>query len=158
MNYPPSSTLGTLCAPPARLSRHALLLVIFALFALVGLVGLGNGRLIARLRINPFVVTLGMQSLLTGLLFVATGVPPVYGVPDSFTVVGLGRLVPVPVAALLYAAVALAVWALLRLTVFGQHVYAVGGNREASRLASIAVARVTTLAYAAGGFPPKESP
>lgn len=100
---------------------------VLAAIGLGAVIGLINGVLIAKVRINPFVVTLGKQTLVTGLLFVGTGATPVYGVPEDFTVVGLGRLGIVPVAALIYAAVALGVWALLRFTVFGHHVYAVGG-------------------------------
>lgn len=125
--------------------------VLAALF-LGAIIGLANGLLIAKLRINPFVVTLGMQTLVTGLLFVQTGATPVYGVPDEFTVVGLGRMGPIPVAALIYAFVALSVWALLRFSVFGQHVYAVGGNLEASRLAGIKTDRVTVVVYTLGAI------
>ncbi|WP_233807217.1 ABC transporter permease [Paraburkholderia sp. HP33-1] len=119
---------------------------------LVGIaVGVANGVLVARVGINPFVATLGMQTLVTGLMYVATNATPVYGVPDSFTVVGLGRLGIVPVAALIYSCVALATWALLKFTVFGHHIFAVGGSEEATRLAGIKTHRVTILVYMLGG-------
>ena len=119
----------------------------------VGLiVGIANGLLVAKVRINPFVATLGMQTFVVGLLYVATNATPVYGVPDVFTVVGLGRLGPVPVAALIYFVVALATWALLRFTVLGHHIYAVGGSLEASRLAGIKVDAVTVIVYTLGSL------
>ena len=65
---------------------------ILAALAVGLVVGLGNGSLIAGIGINPFVVTLGTQVLVTGILYVMTDAAPVYGVPDEFTVVGLGRL------------------------------------------------------------------
>ncbi len=125
---------------------------VLSAIALGAAVGLANGLLIAKLHINPFVVTLGMQTLVTGLLFVATGASPVYGVPEAFSIVGLGRLGPIPVAALIYAFVVLGVWALLRFTVFGHHIYAVGGNVEASRLAGIKTDRVTIIVYTLGAI------
>ncbi len=116
------------------------------------LVGLGNGSLIALIGINPFVVTLGTQVLVTGLLFVLTDAAPVYGVPDEFTVIGLGRLGPIPVAALIYAAVVAAVAIMLSTSLFGRHIYAVGGNSEASRLAGIRVKWVTVVVYTLGSL------
>jgi ribose/xylose/arabinose/galactoside ABC-type transport system permease subunit len=120
---------------------------------LVGLaVGLGNGALIAFVGINPFVVTLGTQVLVTGIVYVMTNAAPVYGVPDEYTVVGLGRLGPVPVAALIYAVVVIAVAVMLNTTLFGRRVYAVGGNAEASRLAGLKVRRVTVIVYMLGAL------
>lgn len=119
----------------------------------VGLiVGFGNGVLIAALGMNPFVVTLGTQVLVTGVLFVLTDASPVYGVPDAFTFIGLGRLGPVPVAAIIYAVVVIAVAVLLNTSVFGRHVYAVGGNSEAARLAGLPVPVITVLVYTLGAL------
>ncbi|MBO3095581.1 ABC transporter permease [Cellulomonas dongxiuzhuiae] len=125
---------------------------VLASLALGAVIGLCNGLLIAKVGINPFVATLGMQSLITGVLFVFTDATPVYGVPEAFTVIGLGRIGAVPVAALIYAAVVLATWAMLRFTTLGHHIYAVGGSPEASRLAGIRVHRVTITAYVLGAL------
>ena len=125
---------------------------ILAALAVGLVVGLGNGSLIAGIGINPFVVTLGTQVLVTGILYVMTDAAPVYGVPDEFTVVGLGRLGPIPVAALIYAVVVAAVALMLNTSVFGRHIYAVGGNLEASRLAGIKVKRVTVIVYTLGAL------
>lgn len=115
------------------------------------LAGLFNGALIAVLRINPFVATLGSQILLRGLLYIATDARPVYGMPAEFTVVGIGEIGPFPVATSLFALVALATFLVLRLTPFGHYLYTVGGNEEASELAGINTTRVKILAYIAGG-------
>ena len=125
---------------------------ILAALAVGLVVGLGNGSLIAGIGINPFVVTLGTQVLVTGVLYVLTDAAPVYGVPDEFTVVGLGRLGPIPVAALIYAVVIAAVAVMLNTSVFGRRVYAVGGNPEASRLAGIKVKRLTVIVYTLGAL------
>ncbi|MFV0450637.1 MAG: ABC transporter permease [Propioniciclava sp.] len=117
----------------------------------VGLiVGLGNGLLIAHIGINPFVVTLGTQVLVTGVVFVMTNAAPVYGVPDAFSFIGLGRIGPVPVAALIYALVIAAVAIMLQTSLFGRHIYATGGNYEAARLAGVKVKRVTVTVYILG--------
>ena len=127
-----------------------ILLGVLVALLLGAVIGLLNGLLIARFGINPFVATLGMQSVVVGLLFVATNAIPVYGMPPEFLFIGLGRVGPVPVAALVFAGAALLVGALLRFTVLGHHIYAVGGSREASRLAGIPVQRTTILVYVIG--------
>ena len=119
----------------------------------VGLtVGLLNGLLITKVRINPFVATLGMSVLVQGVVFVGTNAAPIYNVPQDFTVVGLGRIGPVPIAAIIYAAVAVSTWAVLRFSRLGYYIYAVGGNKEASRLAGIPVDRVLIGAFMLGGL------
>ena len=115
-------------------------------------VGVVNGICIGVVGMNPFVATLGTQTVVIGLLFVVTQAQPVYGVPESFTRLGLGRIGVVPIVTLIFLAVIVAVWATLKFTRFGHFVYAVGGNREAARLAGINVNRVTIGAYAIGGL------
>jgi ribose transport system permease protein/putative xylitol transport system permease protein len=86
------------------------------------------------------------------VVFVGTNAAPIYNVPQEFTVVGLGHIGPVPVAALIYAGVALSTWAILRFSRLGYYIYAVGGNKEASRLAGIPVDRVLIGAFMLGGL------
>jgi ribose transport system permease protein/putative xylitol transport system permease protein len=118
----------------------------------VGLaIGAANGILIAKVGINAFVTTLGTAVFVQGLLFVATDAKPIYGLPTEFTFIGLGRIGPVPVATIVYAVVAVAIWVVLRFSRFGHYVYATGGNKEASRLAGVPVDRVIIGAFALGG-------
>lgn len=114
-------------------------------------VGAANGTFVAILGMSPFVVTLGTQSVVLGGVFIATQAKPVYGVPESFTQIGLGRIAGIPIVTLVFAAVVVAVWALLRFTRFGHYIYAVGGNPEAARLAGVNVTWVTIGTYAIGG-------
>lgn len=114
--------------------------------------GVINGVLIAKVGINPFVATLGMQVLIRGVLLIVTDGKPIYGVPSEFTFVGLGRVGPVPVAVIIFAAVVVVTGVILRYTRFGHHIYAVGGNREAARLAGVNVDRVLIGVYAYGGL------
>ncbi|MCS5713180.1 ABC transporter permease [Herbiconiux sp. CPCC 205716] len=123
------------------------ILVALAVGAVVGLL---NGFCIAVIGMNPFVVTLGTQVLVTGLLFVATEAQPVYGVPESFTQIGLGRIGPLPIATAIFIVVALLVFALLTFTKFGQYIYAVGGNKDAARLAGVNVTLVIIVTYVIG--------
>lgn len=116
------------------------------------LAGFVNGLLIAKVKVNPFVATLGTATLIRGLLFVATNAVPIYGLPAGYTVVGLGYLGPIPVATLIATFVLLITSVLLHFSLFGHYIYSVGGNEEASRLAGINVDWVKIAAYAIGGL------
>lgn len=115
-------------------------------------IGVLNGFLIAKVGINPFVATLGTQVFVTGALFIGTNAQPVYGLPEGFTWVGLGRIGPIPTAVCIFAVIIAITLVILRFTTFGHHIYAVGGNREAARLAGINVDRVVMATYAIGGL------
>ena len=86
-----------------------------------------------------------------GLAFIVTGGNTLFGFPDAFGDIGGGNLGPVPIAALISLGVFLLAWIVLARTVFGAEVYAVGGNREAARLAGIPVARTLAVVYVVAG-------
>ena len=118
----------------------------------VGLVvGLINGTLIARLRINAFVTTFAMASVVSGLLFVATSAQSIPGGTPALQEAATGRLGPFPVIFLIFAVCLVGVWVLLSRTKLGHYLYAVGGNAQASRLSGVPVERVHITAFALGG-------
>ncbi|MBS3788797.1 ABC transporter permease [Candidatus Bipolaricaulota bacterium] len=116
------------------------------------LAGVFNGILITKARINPFVATLGSSTLIRGLLFVSTNAEPIYGLPSSYTVIGMGSIGPVPIAAVIAGLVILFTLVILHFTLFGHHIFSVGGNEEAARLAGINVERIKIATYGIGGF------
>jgi len=140
------------CVAAAVIINTSIPLGIAAGLAVALGVGILNGVLIAKVGINPFVTTLGTQVLVYGLLYVATNAQPIYGLPSELTWLGLGRIGPVPVAALVFATVIAITFVILHLTAFGHHIYAVGGNRDAARLAGIGVDRVMIATYGIGGL------
>jgi ribose/xylose/arabinose/galactoside ABC-type transport system permease subunit len=115
------------------------------------LVGLINGTLIAYAGINPFVATLGMATVVRGLIYVATNATPFFGVPRAITVVGLGYTGPLPNATWIFLAVALLLAFTLHQTRFGHYVYAIGGNIVAAAEMGIDVRRVKLAVYALVG-------
>jgi ribose transport system permease protein len=119
--------------------------------ALGALVGFANGLLTTRLRLNPLIVTLGTMSIVSGAALLLTGGLTKPLMVPSFNWIGSGRVfgVPVPPILMLIVYLALSVW--LRRTVFGRHVYAIGGNAEASRLIGLPVARVQIILYIVSG-------
>lgn len=119
----------------------------------VGLaVGVFNGALITKISINPFVATLGTQVLIVGVVFGLTDATPVSGIPESYTEVGLGKIAGIPIPAIIFAAIAIAVWLFLKKSRFGHYIYAVGSNNEAARLAGVPTERVLLVAYTICGL------
>ena len=115
--------------------------------------GFLQGFAITRLKVPPFVVTLGGMSAFRGaaLLFAAGG--PISGFEPNFVWMGQGRIfgqVPVPV--LIFLTFAVLAHFVLRYTRYGRQVYAVGGNPEAARLSGLNVRAVTTSVYVIMGF------
>lgn len=123
--------------------------IVLAIGAVVGvsaLVGLVNGLVITKLHVHAFIATLGVALIIKGILsHLYTG--PAGRVPESFQHLGYDRVGPVPVSALLWAAVALAAWFLLSRTKYGYRVYAVGGDVEVARLSGIRTDRVIIIAH-----------
>jgi inositol transport system permease protein len=120
------------------------------------LIGLAGGWLqglaITRLKVPPFVVTLGGMSAFRGaaLLFAAGG--PISGFPPSFSWWGQGKIGPVPVPVIIFLVAALIAHIVLRYTRYGRQVYAVGGNPEAARLSGLNVNRIIMSVYIIMGF------
>jgi ribose/xylose/arabinose/galactoside ABC-type transport system permease subunit len=117
-----------------------------ALFSGV-LAGLMNGGLIAALRINPFVATLGTMTIIRGLVFVGTNATPVFGVPFAFTSLGLGRTFGVPNLFIVFLLVATVLGFVLHHTRFGHHVYIAGGNARAAAIMGLRTARLRFWCY-----------
>lgn len=115
------------------------------------LAGAVNGALVAWVGINAFIVTLGMMTVLRGAALTFTGGYPISGVPDSARWLGSANIGPVPVPVLVALVTFAIVALLLRKTVLGRNVYAVGGNETASRLAGVPVVRTKFLVFVATG-------
>lgn len=103
--------------------------------------GLVAGLVVTRVRVNSFIVTLGMLSVARGLALLVTGGLPVDG-PPALQALGQGALGPVPVQVIILLVIAVVGQLVLTRTVFGNQVQAVGDNPEAARLSGIPVARI----------------
>ena len=120
---------------------------------LMGLsVGLLNGFLVARFKLQPFIVTLATMGSLRGLLYVYSATPK-YPIDPLFrSLLGGGFIGPMPVPVLLLLVAVPIVWFYLNHTTSGRAIYAIGVNQEAVRLAGINVQRHLLAAYGASGF------
>jgi galactofuranose transport system permease protein len=118
------------------------------------LLGLVNGLVIAKARIQPFVVTLAMMIAARGMALASTGEQSVRidKLAEGFTWLGRGLIGPIPVPVLILILAFALGWVILGYTRFGRHVYAVGDNEEAARLMGLNVGRVTIYVYTLSGM------
>ena len=114
--------------------------------------GLVNGSLIAWLGLPPFIVTLGALTAVRGVARLAAGDSTVFNSDLPFSVIGNGNLLGVPWLVVIAFLVILLSWVILRRTVLGTWIYAVGGNAEAAALAGIKVPLVLLFVYAISGL------
>jgi ribose transport system permease protein len=124
---------------------------------LTGLViGLGNGVLIAFLRLPPFIVTLGSLTAVRGLARLLGNDTTVFNPDLPFAFIGNGALdvgiFAVPWLIVIAFLVIVGSWLILRRTVLGVHIYAVGGNDNAARLSGIKVWAVLLFVYGMSGL------
>nr|WP_255669682.1 ABC transporter permease [Aeromicrobium wangtongii] len=135
----------------AKLSDGSVVMVLLTVI-MAGLVcGLINGLIVTRLRVNPFIATLGTSSIFTGAtLLYASGTSISISDP-TFIKIGqqdwFGLRISVWIMLFIFLIAGIVLWK----TTFGRAVYAIGGNSEAARLAGVRVDLVRTTTYALSG-------
>lgn len=113
--------------------------------------GLLSGLVITKLRVTPFIVTLAFMTIWRGAAFVLTQGRPVWELPEAFSSIARERVLGIPIPTVLMVGVYATAHFILARTRFGRHVYAVGGNIEAARLAGISTQRVLLSVYGLSG-------
>lgn len=129
--------------------------------AIGALAGAFNGFVITRGRIPDFIATLGSLTIFRGVALLITGGLPVPShitatelkgyLPDQVIWMGAGSILGIPVAGLIAMTVVLFGWLLLRYTVLGRAIFAVGGNREAARVSGISIEKTKLAVYIISG-------
>ncbi len=116
------------------------------------LIGLFNGVVIILTRVPALIVTLGSASIVTGITFLYTDQSN-FGKPaEIMNDIGFGSIGPIPILFFLYAFIAAIALIIQNRTVFGLHLYAVGGSEHVARSSGVRVDRVRLIAYLACGF------
>lgn len=112
--------------------------------------GLLNGTIITKLKLPPFIVTLGMMSAFRGISYVMNAGQP-YNVP-SYKYLGAGVVLGIPVSVVIFAVIIAVASFLLRYSRLGRYTYAIGSNREAAFHAGVNVDRNLIYIYTLTGF------
>jgi len=133
-------------------SGNPVILAFLAAIAVGVAAGAVQGLAITRLRVPPFVVTLGGLTAWRGAALLLSGGGPISGFTSEYTWWGQGRIEGVPVPVIIFLAAAVLAHIVLRHSRFGLHVYAVGGNTAAANLNGVNTRRVILLVYVITGF------
>ncbi|MEO6742453.1 MAG: ABC transporter permease [Chthoniobacteraceae bacterium] len=140
-------------AGAAHASTGGMVLACIAAIALCGIVGAFSGGMITLAGIPPFIVTLAMMLVGSGLAYILAKGQSIYQIPDSFTWLGRGAdFFGIPNAVFLMLVLYAAAHGLMSRMKLGRYIYAVGGNREAARLSGVPVRSVLMFAYVASGL------
>ena len=115
--------------------------------AACGLAGTLSGLMVALFSIPPFIVTLSMMLVASGLAYILAQGQSVYEVPDSFVWLGRGADLGVPNAVILMAALYAVAHVIMTRTTLGRYIYAVGGCPEVARLSGVRVRAVLIFVY-----------
>jgi len=116
------------------------------------ILGLFNGAIIHYVKVPPFIVTFSTYGVATSVPMIIAEAQSISVADQRFSVVGNGQFLTVPMPVVLVTIAALIGYLVLRRTRLGVHIYAVGGNVEAARLAGVNVALTTISVYAISGF------
>jgi ribose transport system permease protein len=114
------------------------------------IVGLANGLIVAKLKVNPFIATLGTMVLVRGVVYLITAGEPVAneaGLPRAFIALGNARLFGVHYLVWVPVLLLIVLSGVMHFTPYGRRIYATGGGREAAYLSGIAVERVIASTY-----------
>ena len=116
-------------------------------------IGLLNGLLLTKLKLpHPFISTMGTQKIARGLSLAVTAAAPISGFAVPVQFLGSSSIGPIPASVILVLVLYVAMFFFLTHTATGRHIYAVGGNVEASRLSGINVDKVLCIVYTLSGF------
>lgn len=133
----------------ADMAAHSLPLGLALVITIAAGLAMGaiNGLVVTRLRVNPFVATLGTASIYGGAAFLYSHSSPIPVERSGFKFLGLGKTAGLPVSVWILAIVFVVGGLVLARSVYGRSLYAVGGNTEASRLAGLRVDALRASTY-----------
>jgi len=119
---------------------------------LVGLAaGSVNGFVVSKINVPPFIATLGMLTLASGLAYVVGGGAPINGLPASFGSIANTQILGLTIPVILMIVGIVGFGIMMRKTAFGMRIYAVGGNQLAAQIAGVKTGRVLFSVYAISG-------
>ena len=121
-------------------------LMVAVLLSLGMLIGFINANVITRLRVAPFIATLGMGAILQGMVLMYTKRPG-GDIAPGWEFFAEGMVGPIPVPVVFYFVLVAATWGMLAKTVWGRHIKATGGSELIARLSGVETRRIITYAY-----------
>jgi len=115
------------------------------------LIGLFSGTMVTVFGTPPFIVTLAMMLVASGLAYIISGGESIFEIPSSFEWLGRGKFGSLPISVLLMVLLYTLAHIVMSRMTLGRYIYAVGGNAEAARLSGVPVKRILLLVYTVCG-------
>lgn len=146
------SITALVCVITANMvNDHGIIPAILVALLVGALVGLINGVGIAYGKLQPFIMTLGTMYMASGAASIYTNGTPI-SIKGNFSKIGNSMLFnTIPLPAIYFIVILIAAYLVMRNTRFGRHVYSIGSNKEATRLAGVDVKKVTLSVYILSG-------
>lgn len=146
------SIIALVCVITANMvNDHGIIPAILVALLVGALVGLINGVGIAYGKLQPFIMTLGTMYMASGAASIYTNGTPI-SIKGNFSKIGNSMLFnTIPLPAIYFIVILIAAYLVMRNTRFGRHVYSIGSNKEATRLAGVDVKKVTLSVYILSG-------
>ncbi|HAM44052.1 MAG TPA: sugar ABC transporter permease [Propionibacteriaceae bacterium] len=138
-----STTMGLLMIHHGAASSVA----IGGALILAAFVGVINGLVITKMRVPPFIATLGMMSIARGAALEMTRGYPMFGLTQDFRWMGAGEVGPIPWPVIITLVLYVIVYLILRFTKIGLYAYGIGGNEQAAVFSGINVDRYKIVIY-----------
>jgi ribose transport system permease protein len=114
--------------------------------------GFFNGFIVTKMKLPPFIATLGTTGVFRGLALILTNGLPVSQLPAKLRVIGQDRLLGIPIPILITVLVAVIFYVILSHTVYGRYLFSIGSNYEATRLSGIKVSKYIIITYMVEGM------
>ncbi|WP_435354775.1 ABC transporter permease [Emticicia sp. SJ17W-69] len=143
---------GVTAAMLAHPDSFPLILPVFVGLFVGLLMGIFNGFIITKSKIAPFIVTLGTMTIGRGLALILSKGRPVSNLSDSFNFIGGGNIFGIPFPIIVLILVFVICTVILKKTILGRYIYAVGGNEQAARASGINVNQVKMAVYSIAGL------
>jgi ribose/xylose/arabinose/galactoside ABC-type transport system permease subunit len=136
----------------ATFMPQSIFLSVFITMMVCTLLGLVNGFLVAKARMAPFIVTLGMMMIGRGMAVLIANGLVVHGVSESFYVLYQGSVLGFPLPTTIVLVILFVMYFIINMTGWGRHIYSIGGNEEVTRLAGVNVDGIKMVVYTLSGF------
>ncbi|MEC0091167.1 ABC transporter permease [Paenibacillus macquariensis] len=116
------------------------------------IIGLINGLMVTYGKITAFIATLAMMTIARSIALFYADAGAISGLNSTYAKIGNAYVFGIPIPVIIFVIMVFLSYIVLEKTVYGRHVYAVGGNAQAARLSAISVFRVTIISYMICGF------
>ena len=116
------------------------------------LTGCVTGILVTKLKLQPFIATLGTMEIFRGIAYLTTDGRYIRIKDDAYYFIGKGKLAGIPFCLIIMLITYVVIWFVLKYTVYGRSVFAVGGNMQVARLAGINVKKIRFISHILAGI------